>query len=85
MVRATSSLQFYCRSSKANKQGLAPLELSIILNGSRRFTNLPTKFNPEEFNKKRPSTEIVEVVEIWRERINSYIREMMLNDVPPYS
>lgn len=82
MSRTTSSIQFYCRNSKANKQGLAPLELSIILNGSRRFINLPTKFNPEEFNKKRPSTEIVDVVDVWRDRINSYIREMMLNDVP---
>lgn len=81
-MRTTSGIQFYCRNSKMNKQGLAPLELSIILNGSRRFINLPTKFNPEEFNKKRPSTDIVEVVDVWRDRINSYIREMMLNDVP---
>lgn len=82
MARTTSSLQFYCRSSKANKQGLAPLELSIILNGSRRFINLPSKFSPVEFNKKRPMATITETVDLWRTKINTFINEMMLNNIP---
>lgn len=82
MARTTSSIQFYCRSSKANKSGLAPLELSIILNGSRRFINLPSKFSPADFNKKRPSADIIETIDLWRDRINSHIREMMANGIP---
>lgn len=51
--------------------------MSICLNGQRRFINLPQKFRPEIFNKKRQPIEIVEAVGIWRTRINGYITEML--------
>ena len=32
MSRSTANVSFYCRESKKNKDGLAPIELVIILN-----------------------------------------------------
>lgn len=35
------------------------------------------RFKPEEFNRKRPSQEILETLDLWRARINSYMVQMM--------
>ncbi len=43
MSRSTANVSFYCRESKKNKDGLAPIELVIILNTRRRFIQLPRK------------------------------------------
>lgn len=50
-MRTTFCLAFYCRHSKADKQGLAPIELSIIINGKRVFIQLLRKERPAEFKK----------------------------------
>ena len=50
-IRQTFATRFYCRNSKADKQGLAPVELSISINGDRRYIHLPHKERPEEFAK----------------------------------
>ena len=62
VMRTTNSIQFYCRKSKENKNGESPLEMSICLNGERKFINLPIKFKPEEFNRKRQPQTIVQEV-----------------------
>lgn len=49
--RQTFSTQFYCRKSKADKKGFAPVELSIVINGERTYLRLPRKERPEEFAK----------------------------------
>lgn len=76
-MRTTSSIAFFCRKSKQNKQGYSPLECSVTLSGSRKFLNLPMKFKPEDFNRKRPSQDILEALDLWRSRINSYMVQMM--------
>lgn len=48
-MRNTFDIAFYCRNSRKNKKGLAPIEMSISLNGERIFINLPMKSNPERF------------------------------------
>lgn len=45
------SINFVCRDSKKNKQGLSPVEMYIILNGKRTFIALPRKERPEVFRK----------------------------------
>ena len=50
-TRQTFATRFYCRKSKADKQGLAPVELSISINGERTYLRLPRKERPEEFAK----------------------------------
>lgn len=50
-IRQTFDIQFYCRKSKTNKSGLAPVELSIIINGERTYLTLQRKEKPEEFKE----------------------------------
>ena len=33
MKHTTFDISFYCRDSKVNRQGLAPIEMSIVING----------------------------------------------------
>ena len=77
MPRTTSSVQFYVRNSKKDRSGYSPLECSVTLSGSRKFLNLPIKLRPEEFNKKKPSKEIIELMDLWRNRITQYQIQMM--------
>lgn len=49
-LRSTFSVQFYCRESKA-KNGLAPIEVGVNLNGSRFFYNLPRRGKPGSYLK----------------------------------
>ena len=37
MTRTTLNVSFYCRKSKEDKDGLAPVELVIIINGRWKF------------------------------------------------
>lgn len=81
-MRTTASFQFYCRNSKANKQGLAPMELSICICGERKFINLPMKFRPDDFNRKRKPQEIAAAINLWHTKINTYIMDLMKDGQP---
>lgn len=81
-MRNTFSVQFYCRKSKANKQGLSPVELSIIINGERVFINLPYKVKAEDFNRKRRPKEIEDYLNAQRSLINKVLTDMAENGIP---
>lgn len=51
MIRNTANVSFYCRESKKNKDGMAPIELSLIINGKRCFVQLPRKEDPAQFKR----------------------------------
>lgn len=82
MCRTTFNLNIYCRKSKADKKGVAPLELSIIINQKRCFINLPYKAKPEEFNKKRRPAELQEYVNITMGNINNILNDMARYGIP---
>lgn len=82
MARCTFSTTFYCRSSKTNKQGLAPLELSITINQQRLFLNLPAKFNPKDFNKKRKPQYIQNILNEYNIKINEVVYSLMADNLP---
>ena len=44
-MRTTLAIGFYCRSSKANRLGESPVEMSVCLSGRRVFLNLPRKYD----------------------------------------
>lgn len=44
-------ISFYCRNAKSDRNGFAPVQVSLIINGERAFINLPRKERPEEFKK----------------------------------
>lgn len=82
MSRTTFSISFVCRDSKANKTGLAPVEMSIVLNGDRKFINLPRKEKPSDFNKKHKSKDLEDYLSLMRSRVNSIMTEMLANGEP---
>lgn len=49
-------LNYVCRASKARKDGLSPIELSVIINQQRSIITLDRKINHKHFN---PSTQKV--------------------------
>ena len=81
-TKTTFSISYYCRTCKVNKQGLAPLEICININGERTFVNCPVKFFPKDFNKKRQSNEIQTIVNHYRNKVNEIIGDMMHHQQP---
>lgn len=81
-MRTTYSISFYCRKSKADRQGLAPIEVSIIINGQRKFINCPLKCSPEEFNRKRRPRYIQDYVDTQRVKMATIVSEMATNGIP---
>lgn len=81
-TKTTFSISYYCRNCKTNKQGLAPLEICININGERTFVNCPVKFFPKDFNKKRQSNEIQTIVNQYRNKVNEIIGDMMHHQQP---
>ncbi len=51
MIRNTANVSFYCRESKKNKDGMAPIELSLVINGKRCYVQLPRKEDPAQFKR----------------------------------
>lgn len=83
MERTTLATRIYCRPSKADKSGKSPLELSIIVNGSRTFFNLPhPKVDSEVFNRKRRPKELQEYCDTIQASVNTIILDMTKAGIP---
>ena len=85
MSRSTANVSFYCRESKKNKDGLAPIELVIILNTRRCFIQLPRKEYPDKFKaqingKKR--TDLIEYLDGIRARLNQITTTFLMEGQP---
>ena len=52
MTRNTANVSSYCRESKKNKDGLAPIELSLVINRKRCYVQLPRKEEPAQFKRE---------------------------------
>lgn len=81
-MRQSFNLNFYCRASKSQKNGYAPLELSININGERKFVQLPYKCLPSDFNRKRQPKELIDYQASMRKRVNEILNEMISEQVP---
>lgn len=84
-MRTTHTIKFYCRYSKANKDGLANIEVSLIINQKRVFINLPRKEYPSIFKKSVESkrgNEIKEYLDEVRRKFNTIELDMMRNNLP---
>lgn len=84
-MRTTFNISFYCRPCKRDRKGLAPVEISLIVNGKRTFINLPRKEYPAVFKKEtsqkktNPTKEYLEEV---RRKFNIIQTELLRNDIP---
>ena len=79
MDRNTANVSFYCRESKKNKDGLAPVELSLIINQQRCYIQLPRKESPSDFRKavsSKKNNELKEYLGLIQSRL--YTIEMQL-------
>ena len=80
MIYNTFNVTFYCRESKTNKQGLAPIELVIIINGERAVISLPRKEAPSRFKAalaSKRNNDIKDYLDAVRKRLNDISTEMM--------
>lgn len=78
------NFNFICRESKADRNGLSSIELSIIINGKRTYVALPMKVNAVEFKKKmnsKKNNEVLEYTSNIRLKLNKYANEMMMKDI----
>ena len=80
--KCTFSITFYCRESKVNKQGFSPLEVGININQQRLFLNLPIKFQPKDFNKRKRGTDIENVLSAYRVKVNEVMAHLLNTGVP---
>ena len=85
MSRSTANISFYCRESKKDKDGLAPIEMVIILNARRCFIQLPRKEYPEKFKaqtggKKR--TDLIDYLDSIRARLNQIATSFLMEGQP---
>ena len=79
------NFNFICRESKADRNGLAPVELSIIIDGKRTYVALGLKINAADFKKKmnsKKNNEVLEYTSNIRLKLNKYVNEMMIKDIP---
>ena len=85
MKMTTFDISFYCRESKTNRQGLAPIEMSIIINGERCIVTLPRKESPSEFKRcytSKRDNDIKQYLQAVRNKIGVIQTEMMEKDIP---
>ena len=52
MNRNAANVSFYCRESKKNKDGTAPIEISLVINRKRCYVQLPRKEDPAIFKRE---------------------------------
>lgn len=81
-MKQSFNVQFYCRQSKATKNGYAPLEMSININGERKFINLPYKCLPSDFNRKKQPKELIDYQANMRRRVNEILSIMISEEIP---
>lgn len=85
MERSTANVSFYCRESKKNKDGLSPIEMSIIINGKRCIIQLPRKEHPRLFKaqtKGKKRTDLTDYLEGIRVRLNEIITGFLIEGQP---
>ena len=85
MKHTTFDISFYCRKSKVNRQGYAPIEMSIVINGERCLITLPRKEQPNDFKKdcnSRKDNDIKQYLQAVRNKVGAIQTEMMEKDMP---
>lgn len=76
----TFTIQFYCRKTKVNKTGYAPVEMGVNYQGERFFLNTSYKAVPATFNKEmgpRSNSELKAHLGALERRIRAYETECL--------
>ena len=84
-MRTTFNINFVCRASKVAKNGKAPVEMSIIINGKRTYLTLPMKEDPKQFQKSIASKKmnpLKEYLEQMNQKVLIAQTELIKQDSP---
>ena len=84
-MRSTFNIGFVCRPSKVQKSGLAPVEMTIVINGARTYLSLPRKEAPATFKKlstAKKHNELKEYLQGVYNKVSQKQTEMMLKGIP---
>ena len=81
-MRTTLAIGFYCRSSKANRFGESPIEMSVCLSGRRVFLNLPRKCNAGKFNSRKKDPELEAYLAAIKTLVNQALTDFAVSGVP---
>ena len=77
-------LNFVCRQSKKRRDGLSPIELSIIINGERSIITLDRRVLPTKFNsvtgKVKGDKEVNEYLEVIKKKCYNIETELIKTD-----
>lgn len=57
-MNTSSSITFYCRPSKVDRNGNAPIEVAVTLGGERIISTLPRRCKPKDFRRNMESRTI---------------------------
>lgn len=78
------NINFVCRASKARKDGLSPIEMSIIINYKRAVITLDRKINPKQFipslQKVRGNSDINEYLDVIKRKCYQLEMELIKLD-----
>lgn len=77
-MRQTFKIKFYCRPAKVRKNGMAPVECSVIVNGERQMITLPKSCIPAEF----PTTDIKMYCTAVENKLNQIYTSLTVNNEP---
>ena len=76
-------ISFLCRASKSHKDGLSPIELSVIINGRRKYITLDRRIDSVHFDSKRQCVKgdsgINDYLQILRTKCYNIETEMIKN------
>lgn len=79
-------LNFVCRPSKARKDGLSPIELSIIINSERKVITLDRKVNPSHWNPKsqtvKGNKEINTYLQAIKQKLYTTQTQLLQHNIP---
>ena len=84
-MRTTFNINFVCRASKVAKNGKAPVEMSIIINGKRTYLSLPMKEDPKQFQKlvsSKKSNPLKDYLELMNQKVLIAQTELIRQDIP---
>lgn len=77
-MRRTFKIRFYCRKCRTRKDGTAPVEISVIVDGTREIFSLPRDCRPSDF----PTKDLELYCDGVRSKINSIYTALSLAEEP---
>lgn len=78
------NMNFTCRSNKANKQGLSPIEVIITIDGKRTYCQLEMKADASTFKRMamKKNSEVFNFINIKRIELNKVINALLIEGTP---